>query len=82
MEIFVRDNNGEEHSIPVSEDDDVMREARRYRTVDNYMVCIIQKDVRILRWDRPHIVNNNHWRRVAPDAFETLGKLPVIVRVN
>lgn len=82
MEIFLRNNNGVERYISVDESADIQKEAKKYRTVDNYMVCVIQQGVRILRWDRSHTVNDNHWRKVYPHSFETLGKLPVIHRVK
>ena len=54
--------------------------ARIYRVPSNHMVCIEIDGARAHRWDRDHVVNENRWRRVDPDAMETLGPIREVRR--
>nr|WP_277886348.1 pilus assembly protein PilI [Escherichia coli] len=60
--------------IDLSPDNDLAKITKSLRTAENRMVCVIQDNNRILRWDRSYASRaKNHWRKVAPDRFEILG---------
>ena len=73
IEVTVRTNLGEDKAVPASDIADAMSIAKKLRTPDSYKVCIVQDDVRTMRWDRAKIVGENRWRKVDARAFETLG---------
>lgn len=73
IEVTVRTNLGEDKAIPASDIADAMTIAKTLRTPDSYMVCIVQDDVRKMRWDRETIVGENQWHQEDPGAFELLG---------
>lgn len=61
IEVTVRTNLGEDKAIPASDIADAMTIAKTLKTTDSYMVCIVQDDVRTMRWDRETIVGENQW---------------------
>lgn len=62
--------------IELNQDDDLAKVVKSLRAPVNRMVCIIQDGQRLHRWDRSFAsVQKNHWRKVAPDSFETLGSV-------
>lgn len=73
IEVTVRTNSGEDKTIPAADVDDAMAIAKKLRTPDSYMVCVVQDGVRSMRWDRATVVGENRWRKKDPDAFELLG---------
>lgn len=73
VEVTVRTNEGEDKTVPASDVAEAISIAKKLRTPDSYMVCIVQDDVRTMRWDRETIVGENHWDQVDPGAFELLG---------
>ncbi|WP_236468025.1 hypothetical protein [Pseudomonas syringae] len=82
FEVTVRTNSGTDKTHPASDLAAAMSIAKKLRTPDSYMVCIVQNGVRTMRWDRPTFVGENKWRKVSPDAFELLGQARSIVRVS
>lgn len=74
IKILVVSNDGHEKLIDLSPDNDLAKITKSLRTAENRMVCVIQDNNRILRWDRSYASRaKNHWRKVAPDRFEILG---------
>lgn len=73
IEVTVRTNEGENKTVPASDVADAMCIAKKLRTPDSYMVCVVQNGVRTMRWDRATIVGENRWCQEDPDAFELLG---------
>lgn len=72
--VTVRTNEGENQIIQASDVAEALRIAKKQRTPESYMVCVVQDGVRTLRWDRPTVVGENRWRKVDPRAFEKLGQ--------
>lgn len=75
IEVTVRTNEGDERIIPASDIAEAKRIAKKLRTPDSYMVCVVQDGVRTMRWDRATIVGNNRWLKKDPIAFEQLGSV-------
>ncbi|NMZ14666.1 hypothetical protein HBO07_25675 [Pseudomonas proteolytica] len=73
VEVTVRTNEGEDKSVPASDVEEAMNIAKKLRTPDSYMVCIVQDGLRTSRWDRATIVGENRWFQEDPGAFEQLG---------
>lgn len=73
FEVSVRTNEGEDKTVPASDVAEALKIAKKLRTPDSYMVCIVQDGVRTMRWDRPTIEGENQWRKKEPGAFELLG---------
>lgn len=73
IEVFARTNQGGEQAVPASDVAEAIRVAKRLRTPESSMVCIIEDGVRTMRWDRSLIVGENRWRKVDPGASEKLG---------
>ncbi|MFL1449395.1 hypothetical protein ACI77O_13440 [Pseudomonas tritici] len=73
IKVTVRTNSGENKAVPASDIDDAMSIAKKFRTQDSYMVCIVQDEVRMMRWDRETVVGENQWYQEDPGAFELLG---------
>lgn len=73
IEVTVRTNEGEDKTVPASDIADAQKIAKKLRTPDSYMVCVVQNGVRTMRWDRPAVVGKNQWRKEDPGAFELLG---------
>lgn len=78
IKILVVSNDGHEKLIDLSPVNDLAKITKSLRTSENRMVCVIQDNNRILRWDRNYASRaKNHWRKVAPDRFEILGTVRV-----
>lgn len=75
IEVTVRTNDGEDKTVPASDVADALKIAKKLRTPDSYMVCIVQDGVRTMRWDRPTVEGENQWRKEDPGAFELLGSV-------
>lgn len=73
IEVTVRTNEGEDKTVPASDVAHALKIAKKLRTPDSYMVCIVQEGMRTMRWDRPTIEGENQWRKKDPGAFELLG---------
>lgn len=82
IEVTVRTNEGKDKALPASDVADALKVAKKLRTPDNYMVCIVQDGVRTMRWDRPAIEGENQWRKEDPGAFERLGAARTIRAVR
>lgn len=80
IEVTVRTNEGEDRTGPASDLAVALKIAKRLRTPDSCMVCIVQDGVRTMRWDRPTVVGENRWRKVDPSAFESLGPVRETIR--
>lgn len=78
IRVHTRSNLGKDTFEEVNDLPHAMRIAKKSQTIDNHMVCIEIDGERMHRWDRPHIVGDGKWRRVAPDNFETLGPIGLI----
>jgi hypothetical protein len=73
IEVTVRTNEGADKTVPASDVADAMKTAKKLRTPESYMVCVVQDGVRTMRWDRTTVVGENQWRKENPGAFEQLG---------
>ncbi|CAD0264241.1 conserved hypothetical protein [Pseudomonas veronii] len=80
IEVTIRTNEGEDKTVPAPDIADALKSAKRLRTPDSHMVCIVQDGVRKTRWDRPTVVGENRWRKVDPCAFERLGPVRESIR--
>ncbi|HFP2542000.1 TPA: PilI type IV pilus biogenesis protein, partial [Escherichia coli] len=54
IKILVVSNDGHEKLIDLSPDNDLAKITKSLRTAENRMVCVIQDNNRILRWDRSY----------------------------
>lgn len=73
IEVTSRANSGEDKIAPAANIDDALSIAKKLRTPDSYMVCVVQDGVCTMRWDRATVVGENRWRKTDPCAFERLG---------
>ncbi|MBX8588583.1 hypothetical protein K5D56_04245 [Pseudomonas cichorii] len=73
VEVTVRTNEGEDKTVPALDVADALIIAKKLRTPESYMVCVVQDGVRTMRWDRPTVDGENQWRKENPGAFEQLG---------
>ncbi|WP_122385240.1 type IV pilus biogenesis protein PilI [Pseudomonas savastanoi] len=73
IEVTVRTNEGENKIVTASDVPEALKIAKKMRTPDSYMVCVVQGGVRTMRWDRPTVMGENQWRKENPGAFEMLG---------
>lgn len=78
IEVTVRSNAGEDKAVPASGLEEAMSIAKKLRTPDSYMVCVVQDGVRTMRWDRATIVGENQWHQEDPGAFELLGAVRIV----
>ncbi|ECW2964658.1 pilus assembly protein PilI [Salmonella enterica subsp. enterica] len=83
IKILILSNDGCESLIDFNPDDDLVKVVKSLRIPQNRMVCIIRDGERLHRWDRSFgSVQENHWRKVAPDIFEVLGSVEHIRHIN
>lgn len=83
VKILIVSNDGRESFIDFNSDDNLNKVTKSLRIQENRMVCILQDGVRISRWDRSYSsIQENHWRKVAPDSFEILGSTEHIRHVS
>jgi hypothetical protein len=75
IRVIARSNTGEESAEDATDRNDAARRAKTLRTPVNHMVWIEENGQRFLRWDRDRVKDSNHWRKVDPDDFETLGQI-------
>ncbi|ELP6174287.1 pilus assembly protein PilI [Salmonella enterica] len=83
IKILIISNDGCESLVDFNPDDDLVMVVKSLRIPQNRMVCIILDGERLHRWDRSFgSVQENHWRKVAPDTFEILGSVEHIRHIN
>ncbi|MHC8403462.1 type IV pilus biogenesis protein PilI [Pseudomonas sp. MDT1-17] len=73
VEVTFRTNEGDDKTVLASDIAEALSVAKKMRTPESYMVCVVQDGVRTMRWDRATIVGENRWRQEDPGAFELLG---------
>ncbi|MML55511.1 hypothetical protein D7N80_19880 [Salmonella enterica subsp. enterica] len=79
--IHYRKNTGTDVHISLPSLLSSMVEARKQKTIHNYMICIVENNTRIKRWDRDIFGNETRWRTLPPGKFEILGKLTFTYKV-
>lgn len=73
FQIIICANNGVETTQDASDLEGALKVAKSVRTQANRRVEISGAEGVSHRWDRPHVIGENRWRKVHPGEMRILG---------